>query len=1080
MKFIKPFAVALLLVLGGFVSLYAQSRELSGTVLDSQQQPIIGAAVILTGGGNVGSVTDIDGFFQLSVPSGDVILDVSCLGYTSKVITVPSSQSSIKIILAEDNMLLEETVVVGYGTQKRVNLTGAIATVSAKNLENRTSPSLTHMLQGSVPGLNVTTTSGRPGNSASINIRGVNSINGGNPLVLVDGAEGDLAKVNPNDVESISVIKDASAAAIYGARASAGVIIVTTKSGKAEGGKATVRYSGRFGWTEPTTSTEFETRGYYSVYLNDLFHYSKNGTNYTMEQLWIRRNDKVENPERPWVMIDRRDGRDTYVYYANTDWYHELFKDTHPTQQHSLSLSGGSDHMRYFISGAYNYEEGVFRKNTDKMNKMNFRAKFDFDINKYMQFSNNTSYYRYSYFYPGFSSVNTAFSLMTVHALASYPTHNPDGTSIGFTSFANNNYVMDGMLTALDNGGFKNTDKTDNILNTSEFTFKPFKQLEIKANFTYGLNLQRDQNRSVKAYYSKYPGELTASTGNRFVNRLQEITKTQEYYATNVFATYSDTFKEKHNVKLMGGFNWETKHIKDLSAIGYNLLSDTLSDLNLIGSDADGVVQQEVGGGQNEYALAGFFARANSDYMGRYLFEVSGRYDGTSRFAAHSRWGFFPSASVGWRISEEPFFAPAKDVVENLKVRYSYGTLGNQQVGYYDYIRKISIDTQSYRFGNDSDPTMATISAPVSGDLTWETSAQHNIGLDAGLFENKLTLTAEAYIRDTKNMLTTGKDLPATYGATLPKMNAADLRTKGYELSVSYRDMFQLAGKPFTYSITGTFSDYVTDITKFENDTKSLGSHYVGKRWGEIWGYRTDGLFASDEEAKNYPIDQSYVNPSINSSIGDPGLKAGDMKFKDLDGDGKIGLGDNTVDKSGDRTIIGNSEPRYNYGLNLSFQWAGFDFSIFFQGIGKMDWYPAANTIMFWGPYARPYATLMPYDFHKMIWSETNPDAYFPRPRGVIAQSGNQCLAVINDRYLQDISYCRLKNLTIGYTLPQRWTDKADIDGVRLYFSGENLHYWAPGLHTDYIDPEMAKTNSNTMRIYPWQKTFVFGVDLTF
>ena len=1086
MKFIKPFAVALLLVLGGFISLHAQSREVSGTVLDSQQQPIIGAAVILTGGGNVGSVTDIDGFFQLSVPSGDITLDVSCLGYTSKVVTVPSSQSTIKIILAEDNMMLEETVVVGYGTQKRVNLTGAIATVSSKNLENRTSPSLTHMLQGSVPGLNVTTTSGRPGNSASINIRGVNSINGGNPLVLVDGAEGDLAKVNPNDVESISVVKDASAAAIYGARASAGVIIVTTKSGKSEGGKATVRYSGRFGWTEPTTSTEFETRGYYSVYLNDLCHYSKNGTNYTtytkedMEQLWIRRNDKVENPERPWVMIDKRDGRDTYVYYANTDWYHELFKDTHPTQQHSLSLSGGSEHVRYFISGAYNYEEGVFRKNTDKLNKINFRAKFDFDINKYMKFSNNTSYYRYSYFYPGFSSVNTAFSLMTVHALASYPTHNPDGTSIGFTSFANNNYVMDGMLTALDNGGFKNTDKTDNILNTSELTIKPFKQLEIKANFTYGLNLERDQNRSVKAYYSKYPGELIASTGNRFVNRLQEITKTQEYYATNVFATYTDTFNEKHNVKLMGGFNWETKHIKDLTAIGYNLLSDTLSDLNLIGSGADGIVQQEVGGGQNEYALAGFFARANYDYMGRYLFEVSGRYDGTSRFAAHSRWGFFPSASVGWRISEEPFFAPAKDIFENLKVRYSYGTLGNQQVGYYDYIRKISIDTQSYRFGNDSDPTMATISAPVSGDLTWETSEQHNSGIDAGIFDNKLTLTAEAYIRDTKNMLTTGKDLPATYGATLPKMNAADLRTKGYEISLSYRDMFQLAGKPFTYSITGTFSDYVTDITKFENDTKSLGSHYVGKRWGEIWGYRTDGLFASDEEAKNYPIDQSYVNPSINSSIGDPGLKAGDMKFKDLDGDGKIGLGDNTVDKSGDRTIIGNSEPRYNYGLNLSFQWAGFDFSIFFQGIGKMDWYPAANTIMFWGPYARPYATLMPYDFHKMIWSEDNPDAYFPRPRGVIAQSGNQCLAVINDRYLQDISYCRLKNLTIGYSLPKRWTDKADIDGVRFYFSGENLHYWAPGMHTDYIDPEMAKTNSNTMRIYPWQKTFVFGVDLTF
>ena len=451
------------------------SMQVSGVVVDAAGQPVVGAFVLEKGTSNA-TMTDLDGKFTINVPVGG-ILEVSSIGYVTQEVSV-TGNVNISVTLETDNQLLDEVVVVGYGTQKRVNLTGAIATVSSKNLENRTSPSLTHMLQGSVPGLNVTTTSGRPGNSASINIRGVNSINGGNPLVLVDGAEGDLAKVNPNDVESISVVKDASAAAIYGARASAGVIIVTTKSGKSEGGKATVRYSGRFGWTEPTTSTEFETRGYYSVYLNDLFHYSKNGTNYTtytkedMEQLWIRRNDKVENPERPWVMIDKRDGRDTYVYYANTDWYHELFKDTHPTQQHSLSLSGGSEHVRYFISGAYNYEEGVFRKNTDKMNKINFRAKFDFDINKYMKFSNNTSYYRYSYFYPGFSSVNTAFSLMTVHALASYPTHNPDGTSIGFTSFANNNYVMDileheGKLwMGTDGGGITKMD-----LQTGEFSF---------------------------------------------------------------------------------------------------------------------------------------------------------------------------------------------------------------------------------------------------------------------------------------------------------------------------------------------------------------------------------------------------------------------------------------------------------------------------------------------------------------------------------------------------------------------------------------------------------------------------------
>lgn len=1061
-------------------------RAVKGRVLDSKDTPVEGVAVIQEGTTN-GVMTSADGSFTIDLPGGASNLIVTCLGYATKNIQVPSGQDVITIYISENAVSLDETVVVGYGTQKKVNLTGAIATVSSETLENRTSSTLSHMLMGTVPGLNITMSSGRPGNSASINIRGTNSINGGSPLVLVDGAEGDLARVNPNDVEAISVIKDASAAAIYGARASFGVILVTTKSGQAKEGMATVRYSGRFGWTQPTTSTDFETRGYYSVYLNDLFFSAANGRNYTfyteadMKQLWERRNDATEHPDRPWVMIDQREGRDTYVYYANTDWYHELFKDNHPVQQHNISLSGGSEHIRYFISAGYNYEEGVFRRNTDKLNKVNFRAKLDFDVTKWMRLSNNTSYYRSSYFYPGFSNVNTAFSLMTVHALASYPAHNPDGTSIGFTSFADNNYVMDGMLTALDNPAFKNTEMNDNLYNTTELTIKPLKQLEIKANFTYGHNQNRYTNRSANTTYSRYPGEIITNTTGKFIDMLSESIQTQQYYATNIFATYSDTFADSHNLKVMAGWNWETKHYKDIKATGYYLLSQNLSDLNLVGSAEDGTVREENSGGQNEYALAGAFARINYDYRGKYLFEVSGRYDGTSRFAADSRWGFFPSASAGWRISEESWFAPAKKAVENLKIRYSYGTLGNQQVGYYDYIRKISVSTQNYTFGTGSKPTVATIGAPVAANLTWETTSQHNIGIDAGFLNNRLSFTGEAYIRDTKKMLTDGMDLPAAYGAEVPRMNAADLRTKGYELSLTWRDMFQIAGKPFSYNVTATFSDYVTDITKFENTQNLLSNYYVGQRVGDIWGYRIDGLFASDEEAASYPVDQSYVNNAINSASGsERGLKAGDLKFKDLDGDGAVDPGKNTLDDHGDLDIIGNRSPRYNYGLNLGFQWMGFDFSIFFQGIGQMDWYPAANTLLFWGPYARPYATLMPKDFHTMIWSEDNPDAYYPRPRGYTALNANRQLTVNNDRYLQDISYCRLKNLTFGYTLPRKWMDKINIDGIRVYFSGENLHYWAPGFHSDYIDPEMAQTNSNTMRIYPWQKSFIFGVDLTF
>lgn len=976
---------------------------------------------------------------------------------------------------------MDEAVVVGYGTQKKVNLTGAISTVEASELANRATSTLGHMLQGSVPGLNVTMSSGRPGNSPSVNIRGMNSINGGSPLILIDGVEGSLDRVNPNDVESISVIKDASSSAVYGARASFGVILVTTKTGNNTDGKAKLSYSGKFGFTAPTTSTDYETRGYYSVYVNDLFMYNFNGSKYShytdadMEQLWARRNDKVEDPSRPWVIIDQRNGRDEYVYYANTDWYHYLFQDIKPTQTHNISFSGGNDRVKYYVSGSYYDEEGQFRENTDKFTRIDFRSKISFDVTDWLNVSNNTSYFKSWYSYPGSSGVDTAFSLMTVHALASYPTRNPDGSSLYITSGSSSGNVMDGLLTALDKGLHKNNDDRDQISTTTEVTVTPFKGLEIKGNFTYTFYDYRAYNRFVNTTYSTYPGvieELT--TGSRFTDKLQEISNTHTFMQTNVYATYSKTFAEKHNLKVMAGFNWETKRLKDIRSEGYYLLSETLNDLNLVGVDAEGNKRMEVSGGQNEYAIAGVFARVNYDYMGKYLFEASGRYDGTSRFARASRWGFFPSASVGWKISEENFFSPVKDWFNYLKLRYSFGRLGNQQVGYYDYIREVNISDQTYLFGGSSLPIVANISAPVAGDLTWEVAQHQNVGVDMAFFNNRLAFTAEAYIRDTKDMLTDGIALPSVYGASSPKMNTADLRTSGYELSLSWKDMFMLAGRPFQYNVGFNFSDYTTVITKYDNPEYSFAmDYYEGMKVGEIWGYRTGGLFASDAEAAAYDVDQSSVNGGQKD-----GPLGGDLKFLDLDGNKIISIGSNSVDDPGDREIIGNSEPRFNYGINLGFSWCNFDVSIFIQGIGRMDWYPPSNCMAFWGPYARPYASLIPKDFHTMYWTEDNPDAYYPRPRGYIALGDNRALTVANDRYLQNIGYCRLKNVTIGYSLPQKWMKKIKADGIRIYFTGENLAYLS-GLKSDYIDPELAMTGGE-LRVYPWQKTFIFGIDINF
>ena len=447
---------------------------------------------------------------------------------------------------------------------------------------------------------------------------------------------------------------------------------------------------------------------------------------------------------------------------------------------------------------------------------------------------------------------------------------------------------------------------------------------------------------------------------------------------------------------------------------------------------------------------------------------MSARYDGTSRFPSKHRWGFFPSASLGWKISEEGFFSPVKDRFNLLKLRFSYGSLGNQQVGYYDYIRKISLSTMDYYLTADATtkPQTAGIGAPVAGDLTWERAIHYNLGLDMAF-------------RDTKDMLCPGAALPSVYGAPAPEANAADLRTKGYELCLTWKDAFMLIGKPFSYGVIATFNDYVSDITRYDNPTKTFArKYYEGYRFGEIWGFVTDGLFASDDEAANYHVDQDYLSAHLTG-----GWKAGDVKFVDLDGDNILGIGNNTVDNPGDRKIIGNSEPRFLYGLNLNASWYGFDLSVFFQGVGRQNWYPPGDAGIFWGTYSRPYQSFLPKDFMDMCWTEENPnpDAYFPRARAYVSTKSDRELGAVNDRYLQNIGYCRLKNLTLGYTLPEKWTKKITIDSIRLYFTGENLWYFSPLKKVNrYIDPEEAAVGHERVLQYRWQKSFMFGIDITF
>ncbi len=1088
MRECRHFVLFILLMIGGGLSLSAQNRVVTGKVFDAEQYPMIGVTVQLDGTSR-GVISSEDGSFALEIPSGDATLNVSFVGYITQNVNISANQTDVTIYMQEDAVLLEEAVVVGYGTQKRVNLTGSVSVVSGQELEDRVAHSVTHMLQGSVPGLNITTSSGRPGSTPSINVRGVTSINGADPLVLIDGVVGDLNRVNPNDVESISVIKDAAAAAVYGARAAFGVILVTTKSGADRDGKALVRYSSRFGWEETTTSTDYENRGYWSVYTVNKFWNADSGTsyfNYTdrdMQQLLARVNDKVEHPDRPWVVEEVRGGRNQWVYYGNYDWWDMLYREKRPVQKHSVSLNGGSKGVKYLVSGAYDRQEGIQKQSPDVFQKYNLRSKIDFDINKWATLSNNTSFYTSKYNSLGDGSVDNTLGYSARHALANIPMQNPDGSWVYGTPYSSYK-VANGRHIILGEESHRLTNITSDFSNTSRLVITPIKPLSITADFTYRLYQTRNVSRSNPMPYREYPDtEMEFYSTGAGDNRLDEYVNTRDYYSTNVFATYNQTFNNVHNFTAVTGLNYESLKLKNLSAWGRNLSSSVLDDLDLVGQDTEGNTVTGVGGGQNVYALMGYFGRINYDYDGKYLFEVSGRYDGTSRFAAGHRWGWFPSASAGWRISEESFFEPAREYIDNLKIRGSFGSLGNQNISsYYAYLRLITVnDFAAYSFNEGSAMAKySTIGAPVASDLTWETSNQWNIGLDMTFLNNRLNFVGDAYIRDTNDMLTDGVALPAVYGATPPRMNAADLRTKGYELSLNWRDQIMLASKPLEYGFGVNLSDYQTVITKYDNPERSFAkAYYEGMRIGEIWGFETDGLFQSREEAQTYAqeVDLSYINNRITG-----GWQGGDLKFIDLDGNGVLGIGSNTVDDPGDRKILGNSLPSLSYGINANVRWQGIDVSVFFQGTGNHHWYPHGQMMNFWGTYSYPYLSFLPKNFLDKVWAEDNPDAYFTRPMAYSATSGP--LSVTNDRYLQNLRYLRFKNLTVGYTLPANLTKKAKLDMVRFYFSGENLHYWAPiKENSEYVDPEAVMNRSNDVyqnAYYPWPKTFMFGIDLTF
>ena len=1005
-------------------------------------------------------------------------------------------------------------VVVGFGTQKKSTLSGSVGIVDGATLNQRPVVSAANALQGADPSVYITTSNGSANSSASINIRGTLSVNGGSPLVLIDGVEGSLAMLNPNDIESVSILKDASTCAIYGAKASAGVVLVTTKQGST--GKSRVTYGFRQGWIQPTTDMDLITTGYDHIsiinyFQQHSFHSSRlNEYDYTVAngellKLFERRNDVVENPARPWVEA----GSDGYYhYYGNFDWFHYFYNTNRPVSEHDFSVSGGSGGIRYYVGGRYYNETGLLKGSlSDKFRSYSVRSKVTAQVNRFIRFSNNLSYAKKNYAWQGNSDMESTFENLWRYGSPAFSPYNPDGSLVNYpielAGAAKTNMMNNSANQALA-GTNHNSKDTGHLTMTSKLEFMPFRGFTLTGQYDFRRIDTYNTYRTGKYFWSNQPGIINEMSGT--TNSYKEDRDWREVHVATLTAQYENNWGG-HYLKLLAGAQYEASHTSDFTVKGVPVLVDGYDTFALIDQSADenGLPRASytVSNSNSEYATLGFFGRVNYDWKGRYIFEASARYDGTSRFGAQHRWGFFPSASLAWKFSDEPFFAALRPAVSEGKLRFSAGSLGNQQVSNYYYIEKISIDnTQDYTFDGQTKSRYASISAPVSDSLTWETVNTYDAGLDLSFFDQKLKFVGDYYIRDTKDMLTASVALPEVFGATEPKENCADLRTYGWEFSLSWRDSFMLGGKRFHYGLTGFLGDRRTFFTRYYNPTGTLDSHYVGEELGTIWGFRSGGLFASDEEAREYTLavdsrqyQPGYYYPGGGVCVDGEGAKAGDFKLLDIGGpdgepDGIISKGRNTLDDHGDLAVIGTTQPHFNYSFRIDFDWNGFDFSAFFQGIGHKDWYPKGTYggYAFWGPYSSTSVTFIHKRFMDNVWTPEHPDAYFPRPRGYSAYTSNDYytgLGSANDYFLQNIGYLRLKNLTLGYALPAKLSRKIAVEKLRFYVSGENLFYLSPlRKHTRLIDPELANASgvatSNTGVGYLYPRTLSVGATITF
>ena len=1062
----RKFLTLIMFVLAScFTAIIAQTVSVKGKVTDDSKLPMPGVSVVIKGTTR-GTSTDMDGNYQLQAKVGEVI-EFSSVGFSTVDKKVSGSGNVVlNVQLKENTQQLGEVVVVGFATQKKENLTGAVASVDSKALENRPVNNVTQALQGNVSGLNfsVGNGGGQLDSNLSFNIRGTGTIGSGSsasPLVLIDGMEGNINTLNPQDIESISVLKDAASASIYGSRAAFGVILVTTKSGK--DGRMVMNYSTNYRLSSPVGIPEMLDSEEFATYFNEA---QKNNGGAPVFEPRIIEKIKAYKAGKLKVATEWDPNKDggkgywsDYMHsWDNVDWFKEFYRTAAPSQEHNFTARGGTEKLKYYVSLGWLDVEGLSRYNTDKMSRYSAQGKISAQILPYLKLDYNSRFSRRDF------SRSSYLGGLFFHNIArrwpTLPLKDPNG-----------HYMNGNEISQLNEGRDKT--QSDELTQQLALVFTPIKGWVTNVELNYRTSTSFNNWYYLPIYKYGLHGEPIAVSRDGSApaghSKISESASRYNFFNTNIYSSYTKQIK-KHTATVLGGFQSELQKTRSFWASRDEIYSKNSLSLNTTGGKND-----DVGGDYQHWSTAGFFGRVNYNYDSKYLLEVNARYDGSSRFLRDQRWNLFTSASVGWNIAKEGFWKKLGkfgEQVSEFKFRGSYGELGNQNTdSWYPFYQTMNVGANNGNWLLNGDKTnTARMPGLIASTLTWEKVASWNAGFDLTAFKNRFKFTFELFSRKTYNMVGPAPELPPVLGTSPARINNTDMVSNGFEIVTSWKDKI---GEDFSYGISANLTDSRQKITKYPNKNNSLGTYREGQYLGEIWGYETEGIAKTDAEMNE------WLRTHNQSSLGN-NWAAGDIMYRDLNGDGKINGGSNTADDPGDRKVIGNTTPRYNFGVQVELKYKNVDFSMFWQGTGKRDlifndspYFKGANLNVWQSAgfkehldYFRPENTDSPFG--------PNVDSYYPRPS---MDAGGKNFHS-QTRWVQNAAYVRLKNIQLGYTFPKDIMKTIGIDNLRIYISADNVFTFTK--LSKVFDPEANGGSWGQGKLYPLSRVISTGLSLTF